>query len=97
MITPELVGDKFARIFFLIVLGIFLCPKSSPTVSHQFYESICRVREINSYDWCTAVSECLHLGLMNFQTNARKGNTRGKAALGGCLFLLAMSSIYLHS
>jgi len=26
---------------------------------------------------------------MNFQTNARKGNTSGKAALGGCLFLLA--------
>jgi len=66
-----------------------LANKSSPTVSHQFYESICRVREINSYDWCTAVSECLHLGLMNFQTNARKGNTSGKAALGGCLFLLA--------
>jgi len=97
MITPELVGDKFARIFFLIVLGIFLCPKSSPTVSHQFYESICRVREINSYDWCTAVSECLHLGLMNFQTNARKGNTRGKSALGGNIFdYLVLDSAFLE-
>jgi len=92
MITPQLNGDKFVRIFLLVALGIFLCPKSSATVSHQFYESIYFVKGIRDYDWCSSVADCLHLGLMNFQNNARKGNSTGKATLGGCLFVLVVST-----
>jgi len=88
MITPQLNGDKFVRIFLLVALGIFLCPKSSATVSHQFYESIYFVKGIRDYDWCSSVADCLHLGVMNFQNNAMKGNSIGKATLGGCLFVL---------
>ena len=92
MITPQLNGDKFVRIFLLVALGIFLCPKSSATVSHQFYESIYFVKGIRYYDWCSSVADCLHLGVMNFQNNARKGNSTGKATLGGCLFVLVVST-----
>ena len=92
MITPQLNGDKFVRIFLLVALGIFLCPKSSATVSHQFYESIYFVKGIRDYDWSSSVADCLHLGLMNFQNNARKGNSTGKATLGGCLFVLVVST-----
>ena len=90
MITPQLNGDKFVRIFLLVTLDIFLCPKSSATVSHQFYESIYFVKGIRDYDWCSSVADCLHLGVMNFQNNARKGNITGKATLGGCLFVLVV-------
>jgi len=92
MITPQLNGDKFVRIFLLVALGIFLCPKSSATVSHQFYESIYFVKGIRDYDWCSSVADCLHLGVMNFQNNAMKGNSIGKATLGGCLFVLVVST-----
>jgi len=88
MITPRLNGDKFVRIFLLVALGIFLCPKSSATVSHQFYESIYFVKGIRYYDWCSSVADCLHLGVMNFQNNVMKGNSTVKATLGGCLFVL---------
>jgi len=81
---------SFVRIFLLVALGIFLCPKSSATVSHQFYESIYFVKGIRDYDWCSSVADCLHLGVMNFQNNARKGNSTGMATLSGCLFVLVL-------
>ncbi|KAF8681779.1 hypothetical protein HU200_045217 [Digitaria exilis] len=41
MINRDLEGDKFARIFMLIVLGIFLCPSSSSRVNRRYYAIKC--------------------------------------------------------
>jgi hypothetical protein len=92
MIDRDLGGDKFARIFLLVVLGIFLCPSSNFRVSHHFYEALSDVKKIQSYDWCSAVAESLHAGISSFHINATKGNTSGKATLAGCLFILIVSN-----
>jgi hypothetical protein len=67
MITPELVGERFVRIFMLIVLSIFLCPSSSSRASCHYYDGIRSVKKIKSYDWCDAVVGCLNSGLCKFQ------------------------------
>lgn len=91
MITPELVGDRFVRIFMLVVLSIFLCPTSSPRASCLYYEGIRSVKRIKSYDWCDAVMSSLTSGLSKFQKNAGKGNISGRATLSGCIFVLFVS------
>ncbi|KAF8716769.1 hypothetical protein HU200_025861 [Digitaria exilis] len=84
MINRNLEGDKFARIFMLIVLGIFLCPSSSSRVSHRYYEAISVVSNIKTYDWSSAVADCMHNGILSFHSNTCKGNITGKATLSGC-------------
>ncbi|CAL5056782.1 unnamed protein product [Urochloa decumbens] len=89
MVNSELVGDKFARIFLLIVFGIFLFPSSNSKVSFSMYEALHIVKDIKSFDWCSAVAEFMHTGIVNFHTNACKGNNSGRCTLAGCLFLIA--------
>ncbi|XP_066313873.1 uncharacterized protein [Miscanthus floridulus] len=88
MITPELMGDRFVRIFMLVVLSIFLCPTSSTRASCHYYEGIHLVKKIKSYDWCDAVMSSLKSGLSKFQKYVGKGNTCEKATLSGCIFVL---------
>lgn len=95
LIDSNLAGDKFVRIFLLIVLGIFLCPSSNSYVSYRYYEALSVVKDIPSYDWCSVVAESLHLGISHFLCNASKGNNSGKATLSGCLFALVVSTISL--
>jgi hypothetical protein len=92
MIDKEIGGDKFARVFLLVVFGIFLCPSSNFRVSHHFYEALSIVKEIQSYDWCSVVAEALQVGISSFHTNASKGNSSGKATLAGCTFILVVST-----
>jgi len=91
MITPELMGDRFVRIFMLVVLSIFLCPTSSTRASCHYYEGIRLVKKIKSYDWCDAVMSSLKSGLSKFQKYVGKGNTCEKATLSGCIFVLFVS------
>jgi hypothetical protein len=88
MIYRDLGGDKFARIFLLVVLGNFLCPSNNFRIRHHFYEALSDVKKLQSYDWCSAVAESLHAGTSSFHINATKGNTNSKATLAGCLFIL---------
>ena len=98
MITPELVGDRFVRIFMLVVLSIFLCPSSSFRASCHYYDGIRSVKKIKSYDWCDAVVSCLNSGLCKFQQSLSKGSTSDKPTLSGCIFVLFVSiSFTAHS
>jgi len=92
MVNADCVGDKFARIFLLIALGIFLCPSSNCHASHHYYEALSVVKDIRSFDWCSAVSEFLHLGIVSFHSNLCKGNSSGKETLAGCVFILVLKS-----
>lgn len=46
MVNPDLEGDKFVRIFMLIVLPIFVFPTSLFRINHHYYETIHIVRKI---------------------------------------------------
>ena len=91
MITPDLVGDIFVRIFLLVVLSIFLCPSNSTRASCHYYDGIRSVKKIKSYDWCDAVSSCLNSSLCKFQQSMGKRSTSDKLILSGCIFVLFVS------
>ncbi|TVU38528.1 hypothetical protein EJB05_11903, partial [Eragrostis curvula] len=88
LVDKELDGDRFARVFMLIVLSIFLCPTSNSRISPQFNCSLLYVKDIAKYDWSSAICEFIHLKLKSFQSSLLKGNSSGQSSLGGCIFIL---------
>jgi hypothetical protein len=50
LVTRKLTGDRFARIFMLISLAIFLCPTSYGSASRHYYSAIASVVDIPKYD-----------------------------------------------
>ncbi|TVU32026.1 hypothetical protein EJB05_23742 [Eragrostis curvula] len=88
LVDKELDGDRFARVFMLIVLSIFLCPTSNSRISPQFNCALLYVKDIAKYDWSSAICEFVHLKLKSFQSSLLKGNSSGQSSLGGCIFIL---------
>ncbi|KAJ1254325.1 hypothetical protein BS78_09G046200, partial [Paspalum vaginatum] len=51
IITPELTGDSFVRVFLLFALSTFLCPTTHRHASSRYFAPLVKVDEIASYDW----------------------------------------------
>ncbi|KAG0514139.1 hypothetical protein BDA96_10G164700 [Sorghum bicolor] len=66
LVTRDLTGDKFARIFMLISLAIFLCPTSYGSASKHYYSAIAFVMDIPKYDWCSFILDWLVDGIVKF-------------------------------
>jgi hypothetical protein len=92
LVTRKLTGDRFARIFMLISLAIFLCPTSYGSASRHYYSAIASVVDIPKYDWCS-ILDCLVDGIAKFKNSTVKANTVGKdrtSSLCGCFFVLVV-------
>ena len=94
LITPDLAGHKFLRIFALFALTSLLCPTSSDCASPEFYEAIYEPEKIISYDWSTIITDKLVSSISKFQ-QARKQCTT--ASLGGCTIaiLVCCKNLYM--
>lgn len=93
LVTNDLVGDKFVRIFMLISLASFLCPTSHPSASKHYYSAIASVGDIAKYDWCSFILGWLIESIQKFQVSTTKGIALGQgkvSTLGGCLFVLVV-------
>ncbi|KAL6646823.1 hypothetical protein ACP70R_015517 [Stipagrostis hirtigluma subsp. patula] len=91
MVTPDLDGRSFARIFMLIALSTFLCPNSRKVCSSRYYSAILNISKIRELDWCTFVLEWLLSYVKKYQ-NVQHDHLL--APNGGCALLLVV--IYLE-
>lgn len=85
MITADLEGDKFKKVFTLFVITCFLCPSSSECSSPEFCCLVQKPDQIRRYDWSTIVLDKLVEGIQKFQQSE---TTCGVSALSGCVFVL---------
>ena len=65
-LTPNTVGDQFARTFMLLVLSSFLCPNGKNLCSSKFYSAILSVPQINQQDWCSLVVNYLNSSIQRY-------------------------------
>uniref|UniRef100_A0A0A9SA29 Uncharacterized protein n=1 Tax=Arundo donax TaxID=35708 RepID=A0A0A9SA29_ARUDO len=88
LITPELGGVQFARVFMLLALSSFLCPNSRGVCSCQYYPAIINVVSIRDLDWCSFVLDWFISYVRKFKDSNGK---RARRSNGGCAMLLVIS------
>jgi hypothetical protein len=88
LITDNLDGDKFKRIFALFTLSALLCPTSNECASPEFFQAVYMPDKIISYNWSDIVLGKLVSSISKFQQSIMSCST---AALGGCIFVLMVS------
>jgi hypothetical protein len=88
LITDNLDGDKFKRIFALFTLSALLCPTSNECASPEFFQAVHMPDKIISYNCSDIVLGKLVSSISKFQQSIMSCNT---AALGGCIFVLMVS------
>ncbi|KAL6602705.1 hypothetical protein ACP70R_043066 [Stipagrostis hirtigluma subsp. patula] len=91
LITPELSGASFVRIFLLFTFATFLCPTTHRQASPRYFPPLLNVDEISSYDWSLFVSDWLLDYTKRYLHKLAEGKS---SALGGCTFLLVV--LYLE-
>ncbi|KAL6594299.1 hypothetical protein ACP70R_048492 [Stipagrostis hirtigluma subsp. patula] len=91
LITPELSGASFVRIFLLFTFATFLCPTTHRQASPRYFPPLLNVDEISSYDWSLFVSDWLLDYTKRYLHKLADGKS---SALGGCTFLLVV--LYLE-
>ncbi|TVU10225.1 hypothetical protein EJB05_43739, partial [Eragrostis curvula] len=88
MITPDLLGDDFARVFLLLALSSFLCPNTRNVCSSRYYYGILDVTSISDLDWCSLVLNWLVSYIQKYQDANRLNPCFPK---GGCTMLLVVT------
>lgn len=85
IITDDLVGHRFARVFMLLALSSFLCPNTRAVCSTRYYPPLVTVYSIKDRDWCSFVLEWMVSYIMKF-----KAIPEGEESLdiGGCCHVL---------
>uniref|UniRef100_A0A0E0BQZ9 Aminotransferase-like plant mobile domain-containing protein n=1 Tax=Oryza glumipatula TaxID=40148 RepID=A0A0E0BQZ9_9ORYZ len=87
LLTKDLLGDKFKRIFMLFAITTFLCPSSYDHASPDYFSAISDVSQISSYDWCGAVLDKIVFSIAKFKSGT-------SSTIGGSL--LAFALIYFE-
>ena len=88
LITPELTGEVFQRVFVMFATAVFLCPTTYDCVSPDYLAALeGPASNISSYDWSNAVTEKLVASLQTFKDKGFAG------ALCGCLLIPVVRSL----
>ena len=66
MLTEDLEGDKFKKVFTLFLVTCFLCPTSSECSSPEFCSLVLKTDKIATYDWSGIVLDKLVEGIHKF-------------------------------
>ncbi|TVU41831.1 hypothetical protein EJB05_15385, partial [Eragrostis curvula] len=87
LITHELSGDSFVRVFLLFALSTLLCPTSPRKPSSKYFSALIQVDKITSYDWSELILEWLIEYIKRYQDKISSGKS---CVLGGCTFFLVI-------
>ncbi|TVU12109.1 hypothetical protein EJB05_45736, partial [Eragrostis curvula] len=87
LITTELSGDSFVRVFLLFALSTLFCPTSHSKASSKYFSPLIQVDKIKSYDWSELILEWLIEYIKRYQDKISSGKS---CVLGGCTFFLVI-------
>ncbi|CAL5060710.1 unnamed protein product [Urochloa decumbens] len=93
LITPDLLGADFARVFMLLILSSFLCPNTRGVCSTRYFHALTYIPGIRKLDWCSFVLDWLVSYINKYQFK-KQSNSEGnfhKALIGGCCHVIVIS------
>lgn len=90
--AKDLTDEEFCRCFMCVVLGAFICPKSSPRPSTKYMGALIEVEKIKDRNW----SKFAHNWMMCYITKylkERANHNKSTLTLGGCIYQLAVRTL----
>lgn len=87
LITHDLNEESFSIIFMLLVLSAFVAPDGNGLTSPLYYNSLIKIADIPSFDWCTLALNWLLMHIKKYKTGLSTDITK----IGGCKIILVIS------
>jgi len=85
----DLPDAEFCRCFMSVILGAFLCPKSSTKLSTKYMGGLIDIDKIKDRNWAKFAYDWFICYVTKYLKERRK-QTRGTITLGGCIYHTAV-------